>query len=1027
MNPELVKEKNDIRTHLFKKFAINRKQKYTMKYVRFFMACISLITVVTGIKAQTEYTDVEPSANAEQFLLATSGKNTLQSGQLSVNIPLFNLEGKGVNVPLSISFNPAGITHKSQASTIGLGWSLMAGGVITQSIRGFNDQIYSSSEDVEWQYNSDYLQRKYQDEMNNTGINVVDMALSHISGVDGEPDDFNYSFLGYSGDIYYIHDDDDDIAGILYPDKSFILEKTTEGFKITGSDGTEYFFEVKDYRNLSNTNWFLSEIRTLKGGVVTFQYEADYYYDPYNKTVSSYGVVKSNRIKRIDYDYGYVIFNAGSRADKSYSDNSTVAKKINSIELYNKNGTLIKGYEFNNNSYFCSGQWYDVKLKLEGIREYNQNGEHMPPYEFEYEYFLPQYNNTTGFILPKNTWAYNPYPLASVMRNLYGDLNPFMQCNPDPSTGNCIPTIVGHITSVDNIDGTTVNNYLSITKLKFPTGGSEEYEYEPHLYGFVGRSEDYKGFTSYYLMGKRLSKKTTTDTYGNSQIIEYKYLLHDNDYNTVAKSSGVLVNPSIHTSTMYKTIIENSVATGYIGLPVSTLEPQNSLSGSHIYYTEVEEIYKSSTGEENGKKINYFHRMYADPGVNYIYLNYGPSGNTLTQIPNTICGKQQYPPNDVDISGLSDQNYTYLAYPLGRFNHSDYLAGKLKKEVLLDNNGNIVRKIENEYYNVGAFEKQKYGLLVKKFDDSDTVLLTNANRYLICQTNINYGVNPLIGSTITNYYPNDSIKENQEFTYTYNSKLLKSITTTQSKGETITKENIYLEDIGFQTETNLQDQALTLKKMKEKNIVGTPIQTTVKNGSQYVGGNYTTFKELSNGAIVVDSVFSLGIKLGASVSNPVVNTEGEVERNSGFIADQTITEYDENINPATIIGKGGVAETIVWGYGGQYPIAKIVNYTNSQIENNSLLVSQLELLDNFNVIGESDRASLLSCNQAIRNYLPDDVMITTFTYDPLVGVTSQTDANGRTTYYEYDDFKRLYKVTDHFGNIIKMYEYNFGN
>jgi hypothetical protein len=35
--------------------------------------------------------------------------------------------------------------------------------------------------------------------------------------------------------------------------------------------------------------------------------------------------------------------------------------------------------------------------------------------------------------------------------------------------------------------------------------------------------------------------------------------------------------------------------------------------------------------------------------------------------------------------------------------------------------------------------------------------------------------------------------------------------------------------------------------------------------------------------------------------------------------------------------------------------------------------------------------------------------------------------NGRTTFYEYDSFNRLYLVKDHDGNILKQYTYHYKN
>jgi len=56
---------------------------------------------------------------------------------------------------------------------------------------------------------------------------------------------------------------------------------------------------------------------------------------------------------------------------------------------------------------------------------------------------------------------------------------------------------------------------------------------------------------------------------------------------------------------------------------------------------------------------------------------------------------------------------------------------------------------------------------------------------------------------------------------------------------------------------------------------------------------------------------------------------------------------------------------------------------------------------------------------------PFDAMMSTSTYDPLVGKTSETDANHVTTFYEYDAFHRLKRVKDQYGNILKQLVYHY--
>jgi len=60
----------------------------------------------------------------------------------------------------------------------------------------------------------------------------------------------------------------------------------------------------------------------------------------------------------------------------------------------------------------------------------------------------------------------------------------------------------------------------------------------------------------------------------------------------------------------------------------------------------------------------------------------------------------------------------------------------------------------------------------------------------------------------------------------------------------------------------------------------------------------------------------------------------------------------------------------------------------------------------------------------IRLY-PRNAKMTTYTYEPLVGITSITDVNNTSLYFEYDSFNRLKCKRDQDKNILECYDYQY--
>lgn len=56
---------------------------------------------------------------------------------------------------------------------------------------------------------------------------------------------------------------------------------------------------------------------------------------------------------------------------------------------------------------------------------------------------------------------------------------------------------------------------------------------------------------------------------------------------------------------------------------------------------------------------------------------------------------------------------------------------------------------------------------------------------------------------------------------------------------------------------------------------------------------------------------------------------------------------------------------------------------------------------------------------------PSDAKMTTYSYKPEFGITSQADSNSVVVYYDYDSFGRLKYLKDHRRNILKSYDYHY--
>jgi YD repeat-containing protein len=121
--------------------------------------------------------------------------------------------------------------------------------------------------------------------------------------------------------------------------------------------------------------------------------------------------------------------------------------------------------------------------------------------------------------------------------------------------------------------------------------------------------------------------------------------------------------------------------------------------------------------------------------------------------------------------------------------------------------------------------------------------------------------------------------------------------------------------------------------------------------------------------------------------------------------------YDSTGNLLQYSDKSGLVTSIIWGYGGRYPVAKVTGITYND-------AMAQAMMDMAIVNGPATDAALQAELNKLRN-LPGTTDVVTRTYTPLVGVTTETGPRGQTVYYQYDAFNRLKAIKDADGNTVK--------
>ncbi|NHN28162.1 RHS repeat protein [Flavobacterium jejuense] len=513
----------------------------------------------------------------------------------------------------------------------------------------------------------------------------------------------------------------------------------------------------------------------------------------------------------------------------------------------------------------------------------------------------------------------------------------------------------------------------------------------------------------FFAGGKRIQKIEKHDT--ETEIAFQKEYEYKNDDGTISgRLNGlpdfVAVKRTVNLNGQNVPIVEY-YSSGQ-GSPISAYQ------GNAVSYTQVAE-YSGSKGSNIGKSVYTFTDL-EDTGDYWLFPYNIPTDNDWLrglllkerhysfvnqqyQLKKQIENKYTYGLRDSEYNPTTDEGV------LGGMSPGDYTLFPPVYTLPMSYNitdSKYKYKKENGYFRIPFFlavrsEVDAPNPNVDKYWTEETfppaasdLETSNSNPYyLYYKTFFVTGGFVNIGKTITtDYYDTGNLVTETEYKYQNEQHLqMTEQITTYSTGSIVKSKYTYAHE--------LNNQALI-----DKNMIGIPLVTKSYKNNLKLGLQETLYKDWGNGLLAPEIIKTAKGNETSEVRikyNAIDNTNG---------------------NPLEVQQESGIPIAYIWGYNKTQPIAKIENATYAQV---LPYVANLQTLSNG-----TNEANLITALDNLRTALPN-AMVTTYTYKPLVGISTITDPKGNTVTYHYDDFNRLEFVKDKNGNILSENEYHYKN
>ena len=518
-----------------------------IKHSHLFVLCISLFMCISAFAdgqdslttdtiprrkfltgTQNEYAPVIPDfpyQSPEVSSFQRYGKQEFNeyTGCANVNIPLYTIKCRDIEIPLSLNYHGGGIKVDEEASWVGLGWNLSIGGCITRIVVGNSSEGVSRT--ANWNIYQSFLSSvsgeyasvsKYSTEINST-------LLGDLRNGVGTPNIYSAYILGQSFLFFRNPARHDSIDIIGNNPLHYIVTDYHDSRRWKVTDDMGYIYEFNHVEEANGSSLYpiasyLSKITSPTGATATFNYSSKgivkllpqiiEYHDviesytnhtsansapfPYPLTAQRSLLYDSNEMNKcyltsITTDNQTLSFYLSSRND-IYGD----SKKLDSLVVVTKcGGQKVKKVAFNY-SYFDAGsnnvggdymkelhgtssmeQQKKLRLKLVSVSEGFVSSD-LLTHSFVYEESLPLPKKTS---YAKDFWGY-----YNGQENKSSDLHtliprPFT-CWMGMNKGLGITLMDMNTSYAIRLANEQYAKLGSLKRIVYPTGGYTDYEYE---------------------------------------------------------------------------------------------------------------------------------------------------------------------------------------------------------------------------------------------------------------------------------------------------------------------------------------------------------------------------------------------------------------------------------------------------------------------------------------------------------------------------------------------------------------------